>query len=168
MVLKTFLRNSVASIPFTCFLYGLFFQDIKLLLLSFGIGINGILNWILKHIFIHNTRPPGARNCGACSNNTKCDGKPGFPSGHSQIAWFFAIFMICYLLDLSKTRGKNVEVDILSTIILLGLAFTISFSRLGYLRVLGNPCHTPEQVIAGGVLGSVLGYYYYKLISKNI
>lgn len=165
MVLKTFLRNSVASIPFTCFLYGIFFQDLKLLWLSFGIGINGILNWILKHIFKNNTRPPGARNCGACSNDIKCENEPGFPSGHSQIAWFFTVFMLCYLSHLSKTKARHFGVDMLVASILIGLSFTISFSRLGYLRALGNPCHTLAQVIAGGILGGILGYYYYNSIS---
>lgn len=165
MAVKTFLRNSVASIPFVSFLLGLSLQDYKLLALSFGLGLSGIGNWLLKKCFPNNLRPVGARGCSACNDELSVSEEPGFPSGHSQNAWFFSTYMLCYSLSVAS-RNQNKEILIVTTVIYITLATSISLSRLGISPVLGNLCHTPQQVIAGAVLGIISGALYYGLVLR--
>ena len=159
MAILTFLRNSVISIPVLTFLIGIAINNYYLLLLPIGIIISAIINIILKwwsssfknKIFI---RPDGSKGCGAGCGNTPYSNRVGFPSGHSQNAWFFAIYMILY----SNKFGNN---NTMVKLIYLSFATIISFSRLGYYSILGTTCHTPIQVIVGSIIGILLAKVYF-------
>ena len=87
----------------------------------------------------------------------KGNGKPsstsyGMPSGHSQNAAFFSSYVILNLLNNPFTNS----VKIYGTVIFISLSIGIMYSRV-ILK-----CHTVQQVIAGGLIGSVLGSIYFK------
>ena len=71
------------------------------------------------------------------------------PSGHSLEAMLISVFLIMYV---NKNHKNGLKKDILMiSILLIGLGVCISRVILG--------CHTILQIIIGGVLGSVIGYY---------
>jgi membrane-associated phospholipid phosphatase len=105
------------------------------------------------------------------------------PSGHSQSAWFFCIFGLFYFIDkiyygtklnqinindsifgkysiLLKNQTKNIWL-LFVILIMSGLAIFISYSRVH------NNYHTVQQVIVGGIIGSILGGLSY-VLSKYI
>jgi len=104
-------------------------------------------------------RPNSAYSCGFILDNKKSNSF-GMQSGHSQIAWTVAIYIIARLiarLSSNKTTSKNTV--IISIILVLLSALYISYSRV-YIE----GCHTVQQVIAGGLLGILSGFliYYYE------
>ena len=108
-------------------------------------------------------RPSGASSCQFILDN-KLASSFGMPSGHSQIAWTVATYMIARLIN----NWKNVNKDnkyitafeyfwlILSCLLVLAGAFYISYSRV-YIE----GCHTIEQVTFGGLLGILCGFLIY-------
>lgn len=122
---------------------------------------NGILkNYLFKPI-LGNTnhiilglgkRPNGAKNCGYFTN---CNAKPsttyGMPSGHSQSTLFFSTYVILNLLN----NDFNNNIKIFGTLLFILISIGIMYSRV-YLN-----CHTIQQVIIGGIIGIILGYFYY-------
>ena len=174
MPLITFFRNSVISIPIITFLIGISINNYYLSLLSIGLFLSNILNIIIKSFFSQFPykifkRPPGSKDYDMSCNDNDNDNDndnitstlSGFPSGHSQMVWFFSIFMILYSYKLGNANAQVI-------IILLMFASVISFSRLGYYKILGTACHTPLQVIVGSILGIILAQLYFKLINKFI
>ena len=133
-------------------------------------------NWIIKHLIVKpiyehlgkkslpilgiGKRPADATGCG-----TYLDGllstTYGMPSGHSQIAWSVAIYFILKIIKNWYNNDKeNKPITIigyiwiiLSCIVILGIATYISYSRV-YIE----GCHTIQQVIIGGILGSIMGF----------
>jgi len=133
-------------------------------------------NWIIKHLIVKpiyehlgkkslpilgiGKRPANATSCG-----TYLDGllstTYGMPSGHSQIAWSVAIYFILKMIKKWYNNDKdNKPITILgyiwlilSCIFILGIATYISYSRV-YIE----GCHTIQQVIIGGILGSIMGF----------
>ena len=115
------------------------------------------------------SRPKGANSCG-----TGFDGKDsntfGMPSGHSQLAWAFAIYTILKLIQKIKndkdinnnTNKASIALKYLwlciSCIIIIGVAFYISYSRV-YIE----GCHTIQQVIIGGLIGFGWAFLLYYL-----
>ena len=97
-------------------------------------------------------RPKGAKNCGSFIDeyNPKMMSKTyGMPSGHSLEAMLISTFLIMYVYKHSENGlKKNI---LIVTIFLIGLSICISRVVLG--------CHTILQIIIGGLLGSVIGYY---------
>ena len=160
--LQLFCRDSVFSIPIITFILGLTINNIYFILLSIGIVLSGILNFILKKLFSLFSNPIFKRPY----SNT-----PGFPSGHSQVIWFFAIF----ILLLSKkyhnsTISRHTKVII---IIVTTLAILISLSRLGWFplqpcKISGKVFHNPLQVLVGAIIGILTGYYYFCYLDKII
>ena len=101
-------------------------------------------------------RPNGASSCGFILDN-KIAKSFGMPSGHSHIAWTVATYIIARLivrLSSNKTTSKNAV--ILSIILVLLSALYISYSRV-YIE----GCHTVQQVIVGGLLGILSGFFIY-------
>jgi membrane-associated phospholipid phosphatase len=116
-------------------------------------------------------RPKGSTSCGLTLDN-KVSTSFGMPSGHSQLAWGFAIYIICKLLKLLSNSNiiNNISnkykinqyfiytLIIIICVILLSIAYYISYSRV-YIE----GCHTFEQVSFGGILGlfcGLLAFYF--------
>jgi len=123
-------------------------------------------------------RPKGANGCAFTLDN-KISTSFGMPSGHSQIAWTVAIYILCRIINNlinNKYSNTNNSIKILnylwfitSCILILWIAFYISYSRV-YIE----GCHTIQQVIVGGVIGGIGGIIIYyneyniKLFVKSI
>jgi len=118
-------------------------------------------------------RPKGATSCGLILDN-KLDTSFGMPSGHSQLAWAFAIYIICKIVSIVNNKYiKNINnindkykinkyviysLIIFTCLILLSIAYYISYSRV-YIE----GCHTIEQVSFGGIFGvfcGLLAFYF--------
>ena len=141
--------------------------NIELLMLTAAILLNDAFNHFLKNnickplmgnnkwpIFGYGIRPKGAKYC-SLFIKPNSDGIPksyGMPSGHSQNAAFFSSYVILNLLN----NPFSNSVKIYGTIIFISLAIGIMYSRV-ILK-----CHTVQQVIAGGLIGSALGAVYFK------
>jgi len=117
-------------------------------------------------------RPDGANSC-----NFILDGKDsttfGMPSGHSQLAWTVATYIIFKIIDNFKNKKDELNKTnlvlsylwiIISCILVLTCAFYISYSRV-YIE----GCHTIQQVSIGGILGFCGGFiiYYFENDIKN-
>ena len=145
-------------------------------------------NWFIKNAIVKpiykltgKTKLPilgiGARPYGASSCHFTLDGKPattfGMPSGHSQLAWFISTYILCKIISNWKNNDNDTRSNpketvitifsylwlIASSIIILSIAFYISYSRV-YIE----GCHTKQQVILGGILGVACGFitYYFE------
>ena len=139
-----------------------------------------ISNWSLKHLIVKQlynyfdkksfpilgigSRPNKATGCSFVNDGIIATDY-GMPSGHSQIAWAVATYIICKIIkhNYKKYKNNNKIVKILdyswlivSCIIILLVALYISYSRV-YIE----GCHTIQQVIIGGILGIVSGFIIY-------
>ena len=145
-------------------------------------------NWIIKHLMVKplyklfnktrlpilgmGTRPSGAASCQFTLDNISSTSF-GMPSGHSQIAWTVATYMIARLINNWKNANKDNKAItgfgyiwlILSCLLVLAGAFYISYSRV-YIE----GCHTFEQVTIGGLLGILCGFliYYFESDAINL
>lgn len=136
-------------------------------------------NWVIKHLMVkplynifNKTKLPilgiGARPSGAASCEFILDNKIaksfGMPSGHSQVAWTAATYIIARIITNWKNANKNNKVIttfgyiwlILSCLLVMAGALYISYSRV-YIE----GCHTIEQVTTGGLLGIICGFLIY-------
>ncbi len=170
MSLVMFLRTTVISMPIFTLLVGIVLHEPYLIALPFGLVTSDVINIVLKLFFSQFSyagffRPPGSKGCSLGCQDEIASGDPGFPSGHSQNAWFFASFMLLYYQLKSKDTG--VKKSFVTGIYLIG-AFLISYSRLGYYSILGTLCHTPFQVYVGSGLGIFLGWSYFQLVKKYL
>ncbi|XP_026154047.1 dolichyldiphosphatase 1 [Mastacembelus armatus] len=116
-----------------------------------GIILNEGVNWLLKHIL----REP--RPCAGA--HTTLQTEYGMPSGHSQLIWFFVVYFFLFLyLRMHQTNNARC-VDLLwrhiLSIILLGMALSVSYSRVYLLY------HTWSQVFYGGIAGSAIGIIWF-------
>ena len=133
-------------------------------------------NWFIKHLIFKPIyehlgkkslpilgiakRPANAISCG-----TYLDGilstTYGMPSGHSQLAWSITTYVILKMIKKwynSDKENKPITILgyiwlILSCILIVGIAVYISYSRV-YIE----GCHTIQQVIIGGIIGSIMGF----------
>ena len=141
-------------------------MDIYLMLLIV-FTVSEMINTIMKYyifkpimknkywpILGYGTRPTNSKNSAQFGNiNTPpYKGSYGMPSGHSQNATFFSTYVILNLLE--NPFSNNIK--IYGTVLFITLALGIMYSRV-LLK-----CHTVQQVIAGGLIGSVLGSLYFK------
>ena len=97
-------------------------------------------------------RPKGANNCGPFidENRPKLSSTSyGMPSGHSLESMTISVFLIMYIHK-HHTAGLR-KYALIIIILLIGLGVCISRVVLG--------CHTILQIIIGGLLGSIIGYY---------
>ena len=110
-------------------------------------------------------RPPNANSCAFILDNS-ISKSYGMPSGHSQTAWTVATYLICKIIQNFKTT-KNINNTKNTTVfdyIWLILSFSIILSSaiyISYSRVYIEGCHTIQQVIVGGLLGILFGYFIY-------
>jgi membrane-associated phospholipid phosphatase len=97
-------------------------------------------------------RPEGANSCGLVLDN-KLSTSFGMPSGHSQLAWTVAIYLLAKLISRTTMASGT---KILIAILIVGIATYISYSRI-YI----DSCHTTEQVIFGSLIGGFGGFLIY-------
>ena len=101
-------------------------------------------------------RPDGCVNSSNFINEfepNKISTSYGMPSGHSLEAMLISAFLCMYIIRTQEaTYKRNIN---LVLVLLVGIS--ISYSRV----ILG--CHTHSQVIVGGLLGAIIGYYGYIL-----
>ena len=132
-------------------------------ILTFGSNI--IFKIISKYIYTffgtdyipfigQGTRPVHAHSCSSFISSPLMPAISfGMPSGHSQLAWFFAVYTCLSVIynknhiGIKWTKNKV----ILSCILLIVLAIIISYSRVNI-----EGCHTMGQVIIGSLIGIVI------------
>ena len=143
-------------------------------------------NWIIKHLFfkqlynLFNTtslpilgigpRPSNATGCHFILDDI-LSLDYGMPSGHSQIIWTIAIYILCKIISNFyynyNDNDNNDHLYITSTFLWLILSCIIVIYVSGYIsysRVYIEKCHTIQQVIIGGLIGIVFGFtiYYFE------
>ncbi|OMO73481.1 Phosphatidic acid phosphatase type 2/haloperoxidase [Corchorus olitorius] len=121
---------------------------------ALGILISQFINELIK------TSVQQARPSETCVLLETCDSH-GWPSGHSQYMFFFAVY---YTLLSCKGIGlvSKVRVKWAALFLPWSLAFLTMYSRvyLGY--------HTVPQVFAGASLGIVLGLAWFWVVNSKI
>ena len=154
--MKDLFFNLLRAYPRIILLSTVISKDIYLF---FGILLGGIINRALKYIIVKpslgdkkypiigsGARPNGARNCGIWADNKNTQPKTyGMPSGHSNTALLFSTYKI---MELIEKKSNNTFLYLVYGL----LALIIPYSRL-YFK-----CHTIQQAIAGGIVGSITGY----------
>jgi membrane-associated phospholipid phosphatase len=129
------------------------------IILVFGFGLNKTLKFGLKRVVSDNevykrpNVPP--EGCGVYPRNDYHQDF-GMPSGHTQIAFITAVFWSMYLNDKMQDKKK-------AKLISIGL-FVLA-ALVGYSRIKIG-CHNIQQVIAGSVIGIVVGFVAYRYGSK--
>ena len=117
-------------------------------------------------------RPDGANSCTFILDDKKSESF-GMPSGHSQLAWTLATYIIFKIIYNFKNKQNELNKSTLtlnyiwitvSSIILIVFATYISYSR-----VYVDGCHTIQQVTIGGLSGVAGGFiiYYFEDYLKN-
>lgn len=151
LILMCLIYPSFDNYLFTLFYMGIF-------------GLNVSLKYVFKKIYDYlgidyipyigqGSRPPGAHSCKSFVSVPLLPATSfGMPSGHSQLAWFFAIYG-CFILcsnpvSYFSNNTMNQTLKIISCIGLITIAAIISYSR-----VFIEECHTPGQVCIGGLIG---------------
>lgn len=107
-------------------------------------------------------RPEGAKNTSCfLKYPEQLSTSYGMPSGHSQRAWLFATYLIMHILynsyyfnGYSRHPFNNI-LKAINIALILGVAGMVSVSRVIEL------CHTWQQVVVGGLIGCIIGYYTY-------
>ncbi|KAH3797871.1 dolichyldiphosphatase 1-like [Dreissena polymorpha] len=128
-----------------------FRRDIHTISYFVGLLLNEAVNWILKHT-IREQRP--SRDISVLFTEY------GMPSSHSQFMYFFATYLVFFLL-IRVYRNYNWMDDLWKYALIVGgylCATLVAYSRvyLGY--------HTGSQVIWGGVVGLVLGCVWFAFV----
>lgn len=168
--IKGFVRAYPFFVPFFTFFFGILFQNnlsiyFSLLIIVIDVilitSLKGISRIIYNYINIENIpllgigkRPGGAMYCGSFvdeNNIGQLSTSFGMPSGHSIISMTTCIFWNLYIID-NYPKSKKRDLSLIS---LNSISLLVLFSRIW----LG--CHTIQQVIIGGIVGSCVGYYGY-------
>ena len=88
----------------------------------------------------------------------------GMPSGHAQMASVFSSYWSFKIWE-DEERDENMK--LVSITLLIGLALLVMYSRVYWMK-----CHTVQQVVIGGMIGTALGYAFYAykdlLMNKEI
>lgn len=182
------IRSTPVSLLGTLVLINLIYPTLHnfifLMLYIFTFGSNMIFKYIAQLIYKwlgtdyipfigQGSRPCGAFACASFISSPLIPATSfGMPSGHSQLAWFFAVYACLTILyatnDHVATTSNNLNIivtnnwsknkKILSCIALILLAFIISYSRVHI-----EHCHTTGQVIIGGLIGAGIALCSYSL-----
>lgn len=102
-----------------------------------------------KWSYKYTMRPEGARDCDylSCGGVVKHD-SPGMPSGHMTTTGYFVIYNILYIIKHNYNKSL-----IVANIILLII--------MGWARIT-KKCHNLIQVVCGTILGSLIGWLFFK------
>jgi len=171
-----FARAFPAFAGFTSAMFSIYTGKSDGFFLLGGMFINEIINDFLKTrvakpimgnknipLLGFGKRPQGAKNTSNflsedIKEQQKLSTSYGMPSGHSQTATFFSTYLILHILNGGGYQDSIMKYS--SIVFLTGISFFIMASRV-YLN-----CHTIQQVVVGGFLGSIFGAVYYTLIKK--
>lgn len=153
------------------------YNSIYLLLTYISVVLS---NWVIKNavvkpiykvldtkklpIFGIGVRPSGATSCHFTLDDILSTSF-GMPSGHSQIAWAVATYMISKIISKWINYNKtNKVIEVLGYIWVIISVFFILLcaSYISYSRVYIEGCHTLQQVIVGGIIGIVCGYLIFR------
>ena len=140
------------------FLISMLMGDIKAFYFAILILFTEKINTVLKEttrLFM------GKKSWGVFGKGTRpttkgFGGTYGMPSGHSQIATTFSAYWSSYLMDTNYVY-KYASIGFLAALSLLVM----------YSRVVWERAHTVQQVIIGGLIGSLIGHYFYRIIYKK-
>ncbi|KAK9510496.1 hypothetical protein O3M35_005270 [Rhynocoris fuscipes] len=129
----------------------LFRRDLHTIIFFLGTLLSEMLNLILKNI-ICEPRP---------MSRSVLYTEYGMPSAHAQFSWFFATYLIYFVLIRLHHMNNNTTLEnVWKTVIILTcifLAILISFSRI-YLQY-----HTWKQVIWGAFVGISFGTLWFAI-----
>lgn len=136
-------------------------------LVFFNMLVNSILKVIIKEgykytgkeswpILGRGYRPNNNKNCSVFGGKVKGEQTFGMPSGHSQIIWSVIGYLLVQLYHDNKYDANFKYFYPFQVMFLVFLGMTVSYSRV-HIK-----CHTPMQVIMGGIvgLGIGIGWYY--------
>jgi len=155
-----YINETFRTLPFTSIFFslliGIIFQNKLALIIAFMLMADNSINKVFKYlskkyIKIDGERPKGAKNCGCfidLNNVNKLATSYGMPSGHTQNIFFICTFLTLY----TKSYLSKLFLLIIS---IYG----------GYLRVKFG-CHTIGQVFVGGILGIIIGFISYKMLTN--
>jgi membrane-associated phospholipid phosphatase len=164
-MIREFLRTSCIFLPIFCLLLYIKTKDIILLYGVLGYLIIFVIERLVKLISISilskdlYLRPNGAGlGCG-CSiieiheNSIITETQPGLPSMHTVFTFYFAMFLIQYMVENNY--------NFIWVVLLLFYAFSI-----GYARIVIEKCHTPLQVFVGFIIGTIGAFVIYMIAKK--
>jgi membrane-associated phospholipid phosphatase len=182
-ILPTIARISPAVIVITTIIYTILARTYYSLYLLICILVISISNGVFKNLIFNplynishkkelpilgiGKRPPNANSCGILLDG-KIATSYGMPSGHSQIAWSVATYLLLKLfLDKYKIRSINLDSNSIAKLSLLSICIISIAVYISFSRVYIEGCHTTQQVILGGLLGVVCGCIFY-FIEHNV
>ena len=172
--------NVIRTMPYTAYLsalsYGIVFGSDPAFHLFAALVLNECVNhalkFVIKNAFGKNSewvrRPDGAADTGIYPQHTpRASTSSGMPSGHAQTAFFLATVLTASATEeaAAAAAGSSRVRGPWHIHFLYGLAVVVALSRTRY----GGPylsvvvdgsvraCHTPAQVLAGGMLGIMFG-----------
>ncbi|XP_073994965.1 dolichyldiphosphatase 1-like [Rhodnius prolixus] len=129
----------------------LFRRDLHTIIFFLGTLLNELINIVLKNIICEPR--PLARNV--------LYTEYGMPSAHAQFSWFFATYIIYFVLIRLHHMNNNTTLEnVWKTVIIVGcvfLATVISISRI-YLQY-----HTWKQVLCGALVGILFGTFWFAI-----
>jgi membrane-associated phospholipid phosphatase len=105
-----------------------------------------------------NQRPYDAKNCNMINEGGRAVDRPGFPSGHSTVAYI--LLTIAVYEWIQQQKGLHGTPPIL-IFILLFFALAVPFARVQ------SHCHTIQQVLGGAILGIVIGLIFCIFIDRK-
>ena len=146
-------------------------------------ALNGILKYIATTTYRildidyipligQGSRPPGAHSCTSfITGPLEPASSFGMPSGHSQLAWFFATYSCLNIINCQFNYFQNLQIGwnpALQGLCCFGLILMASL--ISYSRVEIEHCHTRGQVFMGALVGIISACFAYKIkiwLKKN-
>jgi membrane-associated phospholipid phosphatase len=149
---------------FSSFISYFITNEVDLLMFTIFLLVADSLNYILKHYIMKpimgnrkwpilgtGTRPKDAKHCSIFQSTGKGKSNTyGMPSGHSQNAVLFSMYIISNLVN----NNLNYLTKVIGILIFSVIPIVVMYSRVHF------KCHTIQQVIIGGLLGAGLGSLY--------
>lgn len=165
-----FERGYPLIILFSLFLSYFMTHKIDFFIFAVLMGLSSVFNQFLKEFIFkpimknkkfpilgEGTRPSGAKDCSDFIDpDNRLSSSYGMPSGHAQTSALFCTFMI--LMIINERYSKKLKMVKCLFILLLTIAIMVSRIHFG--------CHTPQQVIVGGLIGTILGFIFFFNMKK--